>query len=219
MLSGPEVPPKSGRKPKKLAIILHGLGANGDNLIDIARVMNRFIPDIHFIAPNAPEPYDFQPYDGYYQWFSVADRSPEKMIAGARKAEIALNTFIDQQLQRFNLEENDLIVMGFSQGAMMSLHTCLRRKNRVALVIGFSGALIAPELLSSEIKSKPDVLLLHGADDDVVPVSKLYEAEQYLKENHVLVKAYTYNNIGHSISEEGFKQALGAIKTKLRIDI
>jgi phospholipase/carboxylesterase len=218
MLSGPEVTPRSGRKPKKLAIILHGLGANGDNLIDIARVMNRFIPDIHFIAPNAPEPYDFQPY-GYYQWFSVADRAPEKMIAGARKAEIVLNEFIDHQLQRFNLEEKDLIVMGFSQGAMMSLHTCLRRKNPVALVIGFSGSLLSPELLHSEIKSKPDVLLLHGTDDEVVPVSKIYEAEKYLKENHVPVKAFTYNNIGHSISEEGFKIALDTIKKKLGIDI
>lgn len=211
MLSGPEVEPRSGRKPKRLVIILHGLGVDGENLIDIARVMNRFIPDTYFIAPNAPYPYDFQP-EKYYQWFSIINRTPEKSLAGARNAETFLNEFIDYQLKRFGLKEKELVVIGFSQGAMMSLHTCLRRKNPVALVVGFSGALIAPEILSEEIKSKPKVLLCHGNDDEIVPISRIYEAEDALKKNKVQVKAYTYDNIGHSIGEEGFIKAVDAIK-------
>lgn len=211
MISGPEVHPRSGNKPKRLVIILHGLGANGDNLIDIAKVMNRFIQDTHFIAPNAPFPYDYQP-KMYYQWFSLEDRSSKKMLEGAKTAEKFLNEFIDHQLHRFNLKEKDLIVIGFSQGAMIALHTCLRRKNPLALVVGFSGALIGPEVLSYEIKSKPKVLLLHGNDDEVVPVSSIHIAEKCLKANNVPVEAYTFDNIGHSISEEGFVKAVDTIK-------
>ncbi len=216
MLSGPEVQPKSGNTPKRLVIILHGLGVNGENLIDIARVMNRFIPDTYFIAPNAPQPYDFEP-ERYYQWFSIINRTPEKSLAGAREAEAYLNEFIDYQLKRFNLTEKDLVVIGFSQGAMMSLHTCLRRKNPVALVVGFSGALIAPEILSSEIQSKPPVLLCHGNDDEVVPVSGIHEAEDALKKCKVSVQAHTYDNIGHSIGEEAFIKAVDTIKEVFHI--
>jgi phospholipase/carboxylesterase len=218
MLSGPELQPRNNKQPKQLVITLHGLGANGDNLLDIAKVMNRFIASTHFVSPNAPHPYDAYP-EGCYQWFSVADRSPEKILAGAKSAEKFLNEFIDRQLKRFNLSEKDLIVVGFSQGAMMALHTCLRRKNPAALVVGFSGSLIAPELLSSEIKSRPDVLLIHGTDDQIVPVSKIYEAEQYLKDNNVPVNAYTYDNIGHSIDQAGFIKMIDTIKEKLKIDI
>ena len=216
MLSGPEVEPRSGKKPKRIVIILHGLGVNGENLIDIAKVMNRFIPDTYFIAPNAPFPYDYQP-ELYYQWFSIEDRSPDKILAGARKAEKILNEFIDYQLKRFDLKENNLFVIGFSQGAMMALHTCLRRKNPVALIAAFSGALIAPEILKQEIQSKPQTLIFHGVDDEVVPVSRLYEAEKALKENNVPVEAFTYNNIGHSISEEGFIKTVDTIKDILKI--
>lgn len=217
MLSGPEVQPRSGNKPKRLVIILHGLGVDGENLIDIARVMNRFIPDTHFIAPNAPHPYDFEP-ERYYQWFSIINRTPEKSLAGARDAEKHLNEFIDYQLKHFGLTEKDLVVIGFSQGAMMSLHTCLRRKNPIALVVGFSGALIAPEILTEEIKSKPPVLLCHGNDDEVVPVSRIHEAEDALKKNQVSVQAYTYDNIGHSIGEEGFIKAVDTVKEIFGID-
>ena len=56
---------------------------------------------------------------------------------------------------------------------MMSLHVGPRRANPIGGILGFSGALIAPQLLAAEIKSKPPVFLVHGTADQVVPYGAL----------------------------------------------
>ena len=214
-LSGPELKPRNKSEVKNLVVLFHGLGADGQNLIDIAGVMNRFIPDTHFISPNAPFPYDMAPFG--YQWFSRQDRSKDFAVKGLRAVENIVDDFIDYQLQRFNLTEKNLVLVGFSQGTMVALHTMLRRKNPVALIVGFSGALIAPELLDDEMKSKPPVLLIHGEDDDILPISMMHEAYDALSSRKVHVEKHSYPHLGHSIGQQGFELAINRIKSALAL--
>ena len=214
MLTGPELKPRSGKKPKRLIILLHGLGADGNNLMDIAGVLNRFIPDTYFISPNAPHPY----YPGMagYKWIeSIQNASEEELMDQLNDAAKIVNDFIDQQLERFGLTESDLAVIGFSQGTIVSLHSLLRRKKPAALVVGFSGALFGSHLLKEEIKSKPPVLLIHGEEDDILPIQMMHDAYETLKTNGVEVEEHAYPNLAHSIGQEGFELAVNRLKSKL----
>ncbi|MBN8827600.1 MAG: phospholipase [Sphingobacteriia bacterium] len=217
MITGPEVPPISGNKPDSLVITLHGYGADGYNLLDIAKFMSNDLPTTHFLSPNAPERCEMGG-EGY-QWFSLNDRTPSVMISLLRNAEKALNEYIDYQLKRFNLTEDKLIVLGFSQGTYTSLHTILRRNKPIAGLIGFSGALISPATLKDEIKSRPKICLLHGDQDDVVAYESMNIALTTLSENDLDVHAHTMHGVGHYISYEGLEIALKHIKTYLNIPL
>jgi phospholipase/carboxylesterase len=187
-LSGPVLPAKSG-KARQLVILLHGLGASGQDLFGLAPELAEALPDAAFISPNAPFPFDMAPFG--YQWFSLQNWSMEAMFAGVRQAAPILNAFIDEQLDKFKFSPNKLALVGFSQGTMTALHTVLRRDKPIGAIVGFSGALLSPPLLSSEIKSKPPVCLIHGSADPVVPYAALEQAEMALKANGVPVEAYT----------------------------
>ncbi|MGA7386026.1 MAG: phospholipase, partial [Methylocella sp.] len=79
-LDGPRFAPLSGGKAAYLVVLLHGVGANGNGLLDLARAWRKILPQAEFIAPNAPFPYDDAPEAR--QWFSLADRAPEKLLGG-----------------------------------------------------------------------------------------------------------------------------------------
>ncbi len=110
--------PASKATPKQLVVLCHGLGADAYDLIDIAPAWAHACPDAIFAAVQAPFACDF----GFgRQWWSVGDRSPEVMADGARTAAPYLHGFIDAELVRLGLPDTAYALMGFSQGAMMSL--------------------------------------------------------------------------------------------------
>jgi phospholipase/carboxylesterase len=203
-LSGPSRPPASGGKPSRLVVLLHGLGADGNDLIGLAPYWARLLPTAEFLSPNAPFPCDMAPYG--YQWYSSQDRTPEAALAGVRAAAPILNAFIDDALTQRGLEDSDLALIGFSQGTVMSLYVGFRRNKPVAGIVGFSGRLLAPELLAGELRSRPPTLLVHGTDDPLVPYDALGEAETALKAAGVPVETVTSFGIGHSIDEQGLRR-------------
>jgi phospholipase/carboxylesterase len=203
-LSGPSRPPASGGKPRRLVILLHGLGADGNDLIGLAPYWARLLPDAGFLSPNAPFPCDTAPYG--YQWFSSQHRGPEAVLGGVRAAAPILDAFIDEALEERGLGSRDLALVGFSQGTMMSLFVGLRRAEPLAGIVGFSGRLLAPELLASELRSRPPVLLVHGTEDPLVPYSSLAAAETALKGAGVPVQTVTSVGIGHSIDDQGLRR-------------
>jgi len=203
-LSGPSRPPASGGKPRRLVILLHGLGADGNDLIGLAPYWARLLPDAEYLSPNAPFPCDMAPYG--YQWFSSQDRRPDAVLGGVRAAAPILDAFIDEALEQRGLGSGELALVGFSQGTMMSLFVGLRRAEPVAGIVGFSGRLLAPELLASELRSRPPILLVHGTEDPLVPYSSLAAAETTLKAAGVPVETVTSVGIGHSIDDQGLRR-------------
>lgn len=209
LLSGPEVAPATGVKPTSLVILLHGLGSDGQDLISLVPFFASSLPKAHFISPNAPDHCEMSPQG--YQWFSLRDWSPQAMLKGAHDTAPALNLFIDAQLKRFNLKENRLALIGFSQGTMMALYTALRRPEACAGVVGFSGALIGEE----GITAHPPVCLIHGKEDTVVPFGAMTLAEAVLKHDGVKVESHARPGLGHGIDPEGIAIASKFLKAKL----
>jgi phospholipase/carboxylesterase len=212
-LSGPSRPPASGGKPRRLVILLHGLGADGNDLIGLAPYWARLLPEAEFLSPNAPFPCDMAPHG--YQWFSSQDRSPQAVLGGVRAAAPILDAFIDEALEERGLGSSELALVGFSQGTMMSLFVGLRRAEPVAGIVGFSGRLLAPELLASELRSRPPILLVHGTEDPLVPYSSLEAAETTLKAAGVPVETVTSVGIGHSIDDQGLRRGGQFLKNVL----
>jgi phospholipase/carboxylesterase len=171
------------------------------------------LPDAEFLSPNAPFPCDMAPYG--YQWFSSQDRSPEAVLGGVRAAAPILDAFIDEALEERGLDSRELALVGFSQGTMMSLFVGLRRAAAIAGIVGFSGRLLAPELLASELRSRPPILLVHGTEDPLVPYSSLAAAESTLKAAGVPVETVTSVGIGHSIDDQGARRGGQFLKNVL----
>ncbi len=202
-LSGPTFGPASGGVPKQLIILLHGLGADGADLIDLAPAVAQVLPDAVFNASNAPQRCDMSPYG--FQWFSLQDRTPAAMFAGSTQAEAGLDAFVTEQQAKYGLSDAQTALVGFSQGSMMALHVGLRRSSLLAGVVGFSGALLGSEALPGQIKSKPPVCLIHGEQDMIVPFVALGLAETALKAAGVPLEVHTRPMLGHGIDPEGLE--------------
>lgn len=200
-LTGPSIPPKSGTV-KQLIIILHGWGADGDNLIDLGEAWSNALPDAHFIAPHGHEVCEVNPFGR--QWFSLTDRTPEVLLAGVRKAADVINPWLDAQLETLGLTNDKLALVGFSQGTMTALHVALRRQPQLSCVLGYSGALLADErLMHEEVSAHPPVCLIHGESDDVVPFARMREAEALLEASKINVITHARPGLPHSIDMEG----------------
>jgi phospholipase/carboxylesterase len=203
-LSGPVRKPASGGAARQLVILLHGVGADGNDLIGLAPYWAPLLPDAEFVAPDAPYPYDMAPFGR--QWFSLQDRSPAAILAGVRAAAPILDAFVDAALAARGLDDSALALVGFSQGTMMSLYTGLRRATPAAAILGYSGALVGAELLAQEIRSRPPVLLVHGDADEVVPAAMLPHAVAALRAAGVPVEDLVCPGLGHGIDEAGLRR-------------
>lgn len=206
-LDGPRWGPASRGKPKQLVVLCHGVGADGNDLIDLAPYWSRAIPDAAFISPHAPEPFDMAPVGR--QWFPIGALDPATLGGGVRKARAALDPFIDAELARLGLPEDAYALMGFSQGAMTVLFTGLRRLVPPRAILAYSGALLAPESLADEMTGKPPVLLVHGEADEIVPASRSRDAERALRAAGVPVEALYVPKLAHGIDDSGL--SLGAL--------
>jgi len=97
-----------------------------------------------------------------YQWFSLQDRSHDAMLAGVEAAAPKLQGFLDEVMEYLDLTEEDVFLVGFSQGTMMALHAGVRRERPLGGIVGFSGALVGGDRLPDQIVTKPPVILIHG---------------------------------------------------------
>lgn len=210
LLEGPVLKPKSGAS-EQLIILLHGVGADGHDLISLAPMLQDAFPQATFISPHAPFEYDMAPMGR--QWFSLADRSPDALLEGAQSAAPFLNNFIDDQLTILGLDDSKLGIISFSQGTMAALYTMLRRAKPCAGIAAFSGALIGGDELQSEVMSKPPVALIHGDLDEVVPHAAMALAEEALLEAGVPVQSLTAQGVGHGIDPVGMQFAAEFLAT------
>ena len=217
-LTGPRRPARSGTT-RSLVILLHGYGADGDDLIGLAEPVSEYLPDTVFRAPNAPEPCRVNP--GGRQWFPIPqiDASAE---AEMRESYVRSAETLDRDLPRAMAEEGvgpgATCLLGFSQGTMMALSVGPRRSPALAGIVGFSGRLIDPDALMLA-ESRPPVLLAHGDRDDVVPFDAMEEARAALDQAGYPVSTFTMTGMGHGIAPDGLGLAVGFIADKLGISL
>ena len=205
--------------PDKLVIFLHGVGSNGQDLIDLAPLFAEKFKNAYFISPNGLEKYDMAPFG--YQWFSLKDRSVEAMQQGMAKSAPILAKNIEEKLSELGLSHKDLILIGFSQGTMMAIDFALRAKEKICAVIGFSGTMVPPkdadELIVknssdfSGIENKTPICIIHGLDDEVLSVDYMRKSVEFLKSQGFLVESLEIPNLRHSIDKSGVDFAVNFI--------
>jgi phospholipase/carboxylesterase len=195
------MPPAAGGKPKDLVVLLHGYGSNGEDLISLAPMWSKLLPQAQFVAPNAPEPAPMAP--GGYQWFGLTRMDPRALDQGARTAAAALDRFLDRELERYNVPASRMALVGFSQGTMMALHVGVRRRQAAAGILGFSGALTGAGQLKEEAKAKPPILLVHGDRDDMIPLAAMFQAAEQLAEAGLSAQWHISYGVPHSIGPDG----------------
>lgn len=206
-LDGPRLEPRGGNA-KRLVVFLHGYGADGNDLIELGKMWQPLLPDTAFVSPHAPEPCGQAPVGR--QWFALTFRDPNERWTGVNAAQPVLKSFLDKELARRNLPPSALALVGFSQGTMMALHVGLRRAAPLAGIVGYSGLLAldekaTPETLAADIRSRPPVLLIHGDQDELIPLQALFHASQTLAALDVPAEWHISQGVGHGIDQEGLR--------------
>jgi phospholipase/carboxylesterase len=210
-LTGPRLAPRSRGSARQLVIFLHGYGADGNDLIELGRMWQPLLPDAAFVSPHAPEPCEQSPTGR--QWFPLTFREKNERWVGVNKAAPILHRFIDEELKRNNLPGRALALIGFSQGTMMALHVGLRRPERPAAILGYSGLFVLPdgakpEMIAGEIKVRPPILLVHGDRDELIPPQALFLSSQYLAALEIATEWHIAAGLGHGIDQEGLRHGI-----------
>lgn len=212
-IDGPRLPARSGQA-SALVVFLHGYGADGRDLIEIGRQWSRLLPGAAFAAPNAP---DRQPQGAGRQWFPLNQRDPSERERGVVQARPALDAYIDAEALRHGVPPGRVVLVGFSQGTMMALHTGLRRPVPPAAIVGYSGFYVrTPDELKSARTGAPPVLLIHGDRDEVIPVDALFDAADGLWEAEIPCEWHLSAGAGHSIDAEGLRHGVEFITAALK---
>ena len=197
-LNGPRLPAARG-SATHLIVLCHGYGADGNDLIGLAPHWQRLVPTAAFAAPNAPERC---PGAGY-QWFPISRLDPLEVSRGVEQAASALEGFLDAELGRLGLGPERLMLVGFSQGTMLSLHVGLRRARKPVAILGYSGMLAAAETLPVLGEDTPPVMLVHGDADSMIPPQALFAAAGVLGRAGALVQWHMSRGVAHSIDPDG----------------
>ena len=191
-------------QPKSLVFLLHGWGANGQDLLPVAEMWRPAFPDTLFVCPQAPEVCDANPFG--FQWFGLGDWSGAEIAAGAENAFPVLNDFIHQQMTALNVEPKKTVLMGFSQGMMMALYAGLRQETPLAGILGYSGALVGASETIPVSYPKTNICLIHGDSDPVVPVEMHDVAVKWLKDHQYSVDSLKVAGLAHGIDGMGLQK-------------
>lgn len=205
--------PQAGGKPQSLVILLHGWGANGRDLLGLAPLYARMLPDTVFVSPDAPFVCDANPMG--FQWFSLSGASSMSRLQGTQQAAPIVDSFITEQRAKYDIPASKTALVGFSQGTMMSLYTGPRYPEKLAGVLGYSGALIwEPDTDFNSLQKLP-IHLIHGDADNVVPVAAYHNARAELEKAGIPVTGEVTPGLMHNIDEAGIASGAQFLKTVL----
>ena len=205
--------PQSKSSPKNIVILCHGYGGDGKDISILANYWKNFLPDTLFVCPDAPEICKVNP--GGFQWFDLMDQTEDEILSKSLIAENKLNNFIDEVKDKNNINAKRVALVGFSQGCMISMQTVLKRKEEINCLIGYSGKILNIKHMENNIVSRPDIYLMHGDIDAVVPLNSLLEAKEFNDKQNYKINTKIFKNCEHRIPTEGSSIGLQFLKKNL----
>ncbi len=208
--SGPSLPPASGGKPDSLVVLIHGYGADGEDLLSLGKTWSSILPHTLFVAPHGPVVCEMNPSGN--QWFSLKDWNPARILKELQTLTPSFNSYLDGLLKTHGLPPEKLALVGFSQGAILALHIALHRP-KCAGVVAYSGAFVDDP---TELKvANPPILLIHGMEDQVLLASFSQKAEERLKSLSVPVTLSLLPSLEHGIDGRGLGMGGAFLKEHL----
>lgn len=193
--------------PLPLVFVLHGRGADAQDLADLAPMMG---VGFRYVFPNAPDP--FEPAPGFqfgFTWFDGWPAEPESI----KESRALLLKFIDEVLDRYNTPPGKVILGGFSQGGLMSLDVGFRIREKLAGIVVMSGALYEndPPPFSKDLP----VLIVHGSADDMIPVLAARRTRRVLESNGVEPEYHEFP-MGHFVTPDSIAVVADFIERQLK---
>ena len=207
------IKPENNAKVKNAIILLHGYGGDGKDISMLSFNWKRYLPNTVFICPNGHEPCAINQLG--FQWFDLTNDDSEYILEQTKKAEKKLNKFIDEIKNEYNLQNNKIILSGFSQGCMMSINLGLTSDHEFNCIVGFSGKIINQKDLKSRKKASTKTLLIHGELDQVVQPNFMLEAKDFFIRNNIEIETHLIKNCDHNIPVEASSIALNYILKKI----
>lgn len=206
------VPPRSPSPSPPLLVLLHGIGADEEDLLPLAPLLDPRFLVISARAPH-PEPPGYRWYA--VDWSAVPPRADPAEIIASREV---LARFVEEAVAAQGVEPSRVFLLGFSQGAIMALALLLARPDLVHGVVAHSGRLsrLVETHATAAALSRAEVLLLHGEEDPVVPAAegrKAYEVLASLLGPRAAWAAYP--GLGHAISQESLGEAVRWLTARL----
>ena len=208
------IKPEDNYEVKNAIVLLHGYGGDGKDISLITYNWKRFLKNTIFLCPDAHEQCSINPNG--YQWFDLSKDDPNYILEESLKAEEKVNKFIKEVQQKYNLDKSNICISGFSQGCMMSINVGLCSNEKFNSIIGFSGKIIDKKNLSLRIKSKTNILLIHGDSDQIVPPSSLLDAKDFFLRHKINIVTKMLQNCDHHIPIEASSLALDFIKKNIK---
>ncbi len=207
------IEPEENEKIERAVILLHGYGGDGKDISMLTLNWKRFLKNTIFLCPDAHEVCEINPNG--FQWFNLNSEDSAYILNEAKKAENKLNQYIEEVKLEYKLNNSQICISGFSQGCMMSLNVGLTSNESFNCIVGFSGKIIDMNDLSLRIKTKTNILMVHGDMDQIVPPSSLLDAKDFFIRNKINIETLMIKNCDHHIPIEASSAALKFIKKNL----
>lgn len=207
------IKPEENKAIKNAIILLHGYGGSGEDIAALSINWKRFLPNTIFICPNGHEKCKINPSG--YQWFDLSTENEKTVLEESIKAENILHKFIEEIKFEYKLKTNQICLLGFSQGCMISINIGLTSNEPLNCIVGFSGKILNKNDLAKRKTTQTNFLLIHGENDDVVSATNLLDAKDFFLRNKVPIETIMIKNSGHFIPAEASSQALNFIRKNL----
>ena len=196
--------------PKKLIFMLHGYGDNAANFMNLAHPIDQEEWQVAYIALNAPGVISGN-YMGY-QWFDlypngvyIADAGPQEFEQINKEVNESVKKIIktiDQYCESLKLTYQDCILMGFSQGGMMTFEVGNFLQKKLAGLAILSGRIMSHQQITNETLLQTPIFISHGEQDEVLPIKNYYKATEYLNINKCNFESHVLDKDAHNISPE-----------------
>jgi len=183
-------------KKYPMVVMLHGFGANMQDLAGISPIINS--TGYVYAFPNGPEALELAPgYMGYSWTHPDRRRDPEEDA----KSRLKLNEFFGEVLQQYDVEPGNVVLGGFSQGGRMAYACGLGKPDLFAGVMGLSAAVFDTDALLEQLPAErtQPVFIAHGDADTTVPVGQARMTKAFL-EGEGYAPVYNEYAMGHEIS-------------------
>jgi phospholipase/carboxylesterase len=198
---------ESGPNPTATIVILHGLGADGNDFVPIAQELELdAIGPVRFIFPHAPvQPVTIN--NGYRMraWYDIlgTESQGRQDEAGLRSSQLLVEALLEREKER-GVPAHRIVLAGFSQGCAMALLTGLRQRERLAGIAGLSGYLPLADRTAAESTDagrQTPIFLAHGWQDEVIEFQRARDSADALRALGCSVEWHEYP-IGHSVCME-----------------
>ena len=207
------IKPEKNKDIFNVMVLLHGYGGDGNDISTLTLNWRRYLPNTIFICPNGHESCSINPAG--YQLFDLTKDDPNYILNESIKAEKIILEFLEEIKREYNLDNDKIILSGFSQGCMISINVGLTSEKPFNSIVGFSGKIINVDDLKKRKKNLTNTLLIHGDLDDIVSPTHLLEAKDFFLREGINIETHLIKNCGHHIPIEASSLALNYILKKI----